>query len=165
MIEKTYPITQNLLINGRDLSLKLLDLLTQEEQELKQKTDATVLSAIVNNKKESVTELDLFSKQFSQVLATEKLQLSHEGIAEYFSLAKKASIDTSKAITLWQEIVKLSKQCQSLNQKNGASINILAQYTQRSLHILKGKSPQTTTYGSDGSTYNEPDRSHHLTSA
>lgn len=165
MIEKTYPITQNLLINGRDLSLKLLDLLTQEEQELKQKTDAPILSAIVNNKKKSVTELEQFSKQFSQVLATEKLHLTPKGIDEYFSRAKNANIDTSKADALWQEIVNLSKQCQSLNQKNGASINILAQYTQRSLHILKGKSQQTTTYGSDGSTYNEPDRSHHLTSA
>ncbi len=164
MIKKTYPIALKLLENGLALSIELQELLVKEENELKQNTDSDGLSAIVVNKKEKVSQLEQFSKQFAQVLTTEKLPMTASGIANYFALAKKESLNASKLTTLWKKIVASSKKSQLLNQKNGASINILAQYTHRSLHILKGKSQQATTYGPDGSTYNEQDTSPTLTS-
>ena len=164
MIEKTYPITLKLLENGLDLSNELLSLLVKEEKELKQNTNSERLSAIVVNKKEKVTQLEQFSKQFAQVLTTEKLPMTPSGIENYFALAKKENLDSSKLTALWQKIVASSKKSQFLNQKNGASINILSQYTHRSLHILKGKSQQATTYGPDGTTYNEQGNPPSLTS-
>lgn len=164
MIKKTYPITLKLLENGLDLSLELQELLVKEKNELKQDTDSERLSAIVANKKEKVSQLEKFSKQFAQVLTTEKLPMTASGIKDYFALAKKENLDTSKLTALWQKIVASSKKSQLLNQKNGASINILSQYTHRSLHILKGKSQQATTYGPDGSTYNEQGTSPTITS-
>ncbi len=164
MIEKTYPIALKLLENGLALSMELQELLVKEENELKQNTDSERLSTIIVNKKEKVSQLEQFSKQFSQVLTTEKLPMTASGIADYFALAKKTNINASKLTTLWKKIVVSSKKSQLLNQKNGASINILAQYTHRSLHILKGKSQQATTYGPDGSTYNEQSSSPTLTS-
>jgi len=164
MIEKTYPIIQKLLENGLDLSVKLQSLLTKEDDELKQNTDSATLSTIVAEKKEIVSQLELFSKQLAQILETEKLPMTPKGIDDYFALVDKASLNASELTSLWQEIVVTSKQSQLLNQKNGANINILAQYTQRSLHILKGKSQQATTYGPDGSTYNERGTSPTITS-
>ncbi len=164
MIEKTYPIALKLLENGLALSMELQELLVKEEDELKQNTDSERLSIIIVNKKEKVSQLEKFAKQFSQVLTTEKLPMTASGIADYFALAKKTNINASKLTTLWKKIVASSKKSQLLNQKNGASINILAQYTHRSLHILKGKSQQATTYGPDGSTYNEQNSSPTLTS-
>ena len=155
MINKTYPITEKLLKNGLNLSVKLLDLLTREADNLKKNADSATISTIAADKKEMVTQLDQFSKQLSQVLATEKLQMSPSGISEYFKKAETVHLNTSGSTTLWKEIISISKKCRLLNEKNGASINLLAQHTQRSLQILKGKSQQATTYGPDGSTYNE----------
>jgi flagella synthesis protein FlgN len=155
MINKTYPITEKLLKKGLLSSLKLLDLLTREADNLKKNADSTAISTIAANKKETVTQLDQFSKQLSQVLATEKLQMSPSGVSEYFKKAEEVKLNTSDSTNLWKEIIAISKQCRLLNEKNGASINLLAQHTQRSLQILKGKSQQATTYGPDGSTYSE----------
>lgn len=155
MINKTYPITEKLLENALNLSLKLLEQLTKEADNLKTNTDSTVVSDIAVSKKETVSQLDKFSKQLTQVLATEKLPMTTDGVAEYFKKAEAVNLNTKNSIHLWEEIIAISKQCRSLNEKNGASINLLAQHTQRSLKILKGKSQQATTYGPDGSTYNE----------
>jgi len=155
MINKTYPITEKLLKNGLNLSSKLLHLLTTEAESLKNNADSKTISSIAFNKKEAVSQLDQFSKQMTQVLATEKLPLSPSGIEEYFKKAESVNLNTSSSTSLWQQIISISKQSKLLNEKNGASINLLAQHTQRSLQIIKGKSQQATTYGRDGSTYSE----------
>jgi len=155
MINKTYPITEKLLRNGLSTSLKLLELLTSESDSLKKNADSTTISIIAVHKKETVTELDQFSKQLTQVLATEKLQMTPSGVSEYFKKAETINLDTSNSSSIWKEIISISKQSRMLNERNGASINLLAQHTQRSLQILKGKSQQATTYGPDGSTYSE----------
>lgn len=155
MIDKTYPIAEKLLKTGLNLSSKLLNLLTTEAESLKHNADSKIISNIAHNKKETVSQLDLFSKQMSQVLATEKLKMSPSGIEEYFKKAQAINLNIDTSSNIWQEILTISKQCKLLNEKNGASINLLAQHTQRSLQIIKGKSQQATTYGRDGSTYNE----------
>ena len=155
MINKTYPITEKLLKNGLNASLKLMELLTREADSLKKNADSTAISIIAAHKKETVTQLDQFSKQLTQVLATEKLQMTPSGVSEYFKKAETVKLDTSNSSSTWKEIISISKQSRILNERNGASINLLAQHTQRSLQILKGKSQQATTYGPDGSTYSE----------
>jgi flagella synthesis protein FlgN len=155
MIIKTHPIAEKLLKKGLNLNLNLLDLLNKEADSLKQKTNPTMLSSLANSKKETVSQLNQFSKQFSQVLLTEKLQMTPEGVFDYFEKAKTAQLDTGKSTHYWKEILSIAKQCRSLNENNGASINLLMQYSQRSLHILQGKSQQPNTYGSDGSAQRE----------
>jgi len=155
MIKKTYPITEKILKNGLDLSLKLLDILNKEANSLERNMDSATIAKVAANKKEIVGQLDQVFKQFTQILATEKLEMNSSGIAEYFKKAEEATLETSILVEQWKEIAAISKQCRALNEKNGASINLLAQHTQRVLHILKGKSEQATTYGPDGSTYCE----------
>ena len=155
MIDKTHPIIEKLLKNTLSLSLKLLDLLTLEAEQLKSNTNSTAISDTASNKKQAVSQLDQYSKQLSQILATEKLQMSSDGMAEYFKIAETAKLNISKSTKLWQDILSISKQCQSLNERNGASINLLSLHTQRSLNILKGKPQQTSTYGPDGSAHSE----------
>lgn len=163
MINKTYPLTEKLLKNMLSLSLKLLDLLTSEADQLKSNSNSTTISDIASNKKSIVTQLDQYSKQLSQILATEKLAMSSKGIDDYFSVAEAAELNVSTSSKCWKEILSISTQCQLLNEQNGASINLLSRHTQRSLHILKGKPQQTSTYGPDGSAYSEHD-SHSLIS-
>jgi len=155
MINKTHPIAEKLLKKGLDLSQKLLNQLTTEADNLKHNTNSTAISSIAISKKETVSQLDQFSKQMTQVLATEKLQMSPLGMAEYFKKAEDVSLNISSTTNLWKQICSIAKQCRELNERNGASINLLAQHTQRSLQILKGKSQQATSYGPDGSIYTE----------
>ena len=152
MIVKTFPITEKLLSNGLKSTQKLLELLTAEFEQLKQKTDPTTLSNLATSKKEVVSQLEQFSKQLGQVLATEQLPLSQEGIMSYMAKAKAANINITASWQHWHEIITLSKKCRSLNEQNGASIDLLSRHIQRSLQILRGKSQLTSTYGPDGST-------------
>lgn len=155
MIEKTYLITEKLLGKGLNLSQKLFELLSQEAENLKHKTAPETISALANSKKETVSQLELFSKQLSQILATENLSLTQEGINQYFQKAQTAGFQTTDAFALWQKITAISKKCQSFNEQNGASIDLLIRHNQRSLQILRGKSHLPSTYGPDGSTETE----------
>lgn len=155
MIEKTYPITEKLLSNGLKSTKKLLELLNAEHKQLQQKADATSLTALAAQKRDMVSQLEQFSKQLGQVLATEQLLMSQEGVFSYLSKAESAGINIADSSKSWIDITALSKKCRSLNEQNGASIDLLSRHTQRSLLILRGKSQLTNTYGPDGSTRSE----------
>lgn len=155
MIEKTFPIAEKLLANGLKSTQKLLELLNTEYEHLKVKTDPVTIANLAAHKKEVVTQLEQFSKQLGQVLATEKLVVSQEGIISYLSKAKTAGINIADSYRYWLDITTLSKTCRSLNEQNGASIDLLNRHTQRALQILRGKSQLATTYGPDGSTRSE----------
>ncbi len=155
MIEKTFPITENLLNNGFNATQKLLELLNSESENLGKQTDPNALLLIANNKRDVVSQLELFSKQLGQVLATEKLIANHEGINTYFTKAEAAGINIGESRTCWSNITALSKKCRMLNEQNGACIDLLSRNTQRALQILRGKSQLASTYGPDGSTRSE----------
>ncbi len=155
MIIKTFPIAEKLLKKGLNLNLELFDLLNKEADSLRNLTNPALLSNLAKAKKETVSQLNLFSKQLSQVLSTEKLEMAAEGVFRYFKKAEEVSINTDKSEGYWKEILAIAKQCRALNENNGASINLLTQYSQRSLHILQGKSQQPISYGSDGSAKRE----------
>lgn len=155
MIEKTFPITEKLLDNGLKATQQLLELLNQEADYLRQKTDPLALSAIVANKREIIVQLEQFSKQLGQVLATEKLVANHDGIHDYLLKAQSAGISIDGSRNCWANITALLKKCRALNEQNGAGIDLLSRHTQRSLQILRGKSQLASTYGPDGSTRSE----------
>ena len=155
MIEKTYPITEKLLSNGLKLTLNLLELLKAECRQLKVKNDPALLAMLAESKKELVNQLEQFSKQLSQVLATEKLVVNQDGVLSYLAKAKAAGINTAESSNSWMNITSLSKTCRTLNEQNGASIDLLSRHAQRSLQILRGKTLLTTTYGPDGNTRSE----------
>jgi flagella synthesis protein FlgN len=163
MINKTFPIAEKLLENGFGLSKDLLVLLTKESDNLKHRANADAINKITDSKEQTVLQLDQFSKQMSQILSTEKLQMTPQGMAEYFTKAKSVDLDIKESSRMWDEIISITRQCRLLNEKNGASISLLAQNTQNSLHILKGKPYNPTTYGPDGATQSEQ-HSHSLVS-
>ncbi|MEY4720202.1 MAG: hypothetical protein RL563_2820 [Pseudomonadota bacterium] len=155
MIEKTFPITEKLLETGLRGTQKLFELLSHEHEQLKQGRNPDLLSALAQDKRDAVTQLEQFSKQFGQVLATEKLIMGVDGISHYFDKAKQAHFNIAHAWQTWLSITDLSKKCRLINEQNGASIALLSRHTQRSLQLLRGKSQLATTYGPDGSTRSE----------
>lgn len=155
MIEKTFPLTEKLLANGLRSAQHLFDLLGHEYEQLKAQAEPSQLALIAVDKQDAAAQFEQFSKQFGQILATEKLTACPEDIKSYFEIAQGARFNTTETRRVWSNIVDLAKACRTLNEQNGACIALLNRHTQRALQILRGKPSMATTYGPDGSTRSE----------
>ncbi|MDI1291388.1 MAG: flagellar protein FlgN [Methylobacter sp.] len=151
MIQKTYPITEQLILNALQLAQQLHQELNRELDALKKTQQAELISTIAANKKQLVVQLEQFNTQLAQVLATEKLPNDQKSISEYFKRAETAGLLTAESISNWAQLMLVCTECKSLNEQNGAGIDLLSRHTKRSLDILKGKPEFANTYGSDGS--------------
>ncbi|MDO9423188.1 MAG: flagellar protein FlgN [Methylobacter sp.] len=151
MIQKTYPITEQLILNALQLAQQLHQELNRELDALKKTQQAELISTIAANKKQLVVQLEQFNAQLAQVLATEKLSNDQESISEYFKRAETVGLLTAESISNWTQLMLVCAECRSLNEQNGAGIDLLSRHTKRSLDILKGKPEFANTYGSDGS--------------
>ena len=155
MIEKTWPITEKLILNALHLTRQLYQQLTREADTLKKSPHTELINNIAVNKKQLVMQLEQFNMQYGQILATEKLPNNQEGIKEYFQRAEAAGLPTAESTSNWAQIQFICSECRTLNEQNGAGIELLAYHTKRSLHILKGKTHSSSTYGPDGTTQND----------
>ena len=156
MIAKTWPITEKLIVNALHLTEQLYQQLAQEADTLKQTLHTELLNTIAANKKQLVIQLEQFNIQCGQVLATEKLPNNQDGIKDYFQRAEAAGLPAAETINNWAKIQLICADCRTMNEQNGASIDLLAYHTKRSLHILKGKTNASNTYGPDGAAQSEP---------
>lgn len=155
MIEHTFPITEQLLANALQLAQRLHNQLTQEAESLIRPPQAGFINTIAENKRELVGQLDMFNKQLEQILAAEQLPLSPDGVIAYFQRVTIAGLSPENAQTTWEKLMRLCTDCRQLNEQNGASIEMLARNTKRTLHILKGKSENITSYGRDGTVISD----------
>lgn len=155
MIEKTFPIADTLLGKGLELSQKLFDLLIREADGLKNRETPDNLLRLAATKKETVVQLEQFTKQLAQVLTTESLTLSEANMTRYFDIAGAAGLSTSATQGKWRRIADLAKNSRTLNEQNGAAIDLLLKHNHRLSQILRGKSQFSTTYGPDGSTHTD----------
>ncbi|PKM10399.1 MAG: flagellar protein FlgN [Gammaproteobacteria bacterium HGW-Gammaproteobacteria-3] len=152
MIHKTFPIAEQLLAKGLQSAQSLHLQLLEEMNILKHNLPVESLDDITPQKQQLVSELNLFSKQLGQVLETEQLTNDRHGISAYFDKADSAGITTTQALKNWQQLVDIANKSRTLNDQNGASIDLLLRRTRQSLNILKGKPQTAHTYGRDGST-------------
>ena len=152
MIEKIYPITEKLILNALQLAHQLHQELNREAEALKKTQQAELITAIAASKRQLVIQLEQFNSQLTQVLATEKLPNNQESIQEYFKRAEAAGLVTAGSIDNWAQLMHVCAECRTLNEQNGAGIDLLSRHTRRSLDILKGKPESANTYGSDGTT-------------
>jgi flagellar biosynthesis protein FlgN len=152
LIEQTFPIMEKLILNALQLAEQLHQQLTQETEALKHIQDAELIDTIAANKRQLVAQLEQFSQQLGQVLATEQLPNHQDGVQAYFQRTEAAGLSNVELTGNWAKLMSFCAECRALNEQNGASIELLARHTNRSLHILKGKSQTTMTYGPDGST-------------
>ena len=149
MIEHTFPIAEQLMSNALQLTQRLFQQLNQEADSLVRTPQSGFLSAVAGNKRDLVTQLDLFNKQLEQILASEQLPHSQIGINAYFQMATIANLSPDTLKANWEQLMALCTACKNLNEQNGASIEMLARNNKRTLHILKGKSENVTSYGRD----------------
>ncbi|MDO9049683.1 MAG: flagellar protein FlgN [Methylobacter sp.] len=155
MIKKTYPITEQLILNALKLAQQLHQELSREADALKKTQQVELINNIAANKKQLVVQLEQFNTQITQVLATEQLPNDQESVREYFKRAETAGLLTAESIGNWAQLMIVCAECRNLNEQNGAGIDLLSRHTKRSLDILKGKPEFANTYGSDGSTQSD----------
>jgi flagella synthesis protein FlgN len=155
MIEKTYPITEQLIVNALQLANELHAELNSEADALKQSQHTEVINSIAINKRQLVAQMEQFNAQLAQVLETEKLPNDQESIREYFKRGKTAGLSISKTVENWEQLMLVCAKCKTLNEQNGAAIDLLSRHTKRSLDILKGKTEFSNTYSADGSTQSD----------
>jgi flagellar biosynthesis protein FlgN len=155
MIEKTWPITEKLILNALHLTEQLYEQLTREADTLRHPPNIEFINDIATHKKQLVMQLEQFNMQCGQILATEKLPNNQEGIKAYFQRAESSGLLAAESINNWAQIQLICAECRTLNEQNGAGIELLAYHTKRSLHILKGKPHLSSTYGPDGTAQND----------
>jgi flagella synthesis protein FlgN len=156
MVEKTWSIAEKLILNTLHLTRQLYQQLVQEADLLKTAPQVELIDTITANKKQLVSQLEGFNLQFGQILAAEKLPNNQDGIKEYFLRAEVAGQPTTETLNNWKQIQLICSECRTLNEQNGASIELLTLHAQRSLDILKGKTRGSSTYGRDGVTQRDP---------
>jgi flagellar biosynthesis protein FlgN len=155
MIEKTWPIAEKLILNTLYLTRQLYQHLVQEADILKKSPQAELIDNITANKKQLVIQLEQFNLQCGHILATEGLPNNQDGIKEYFQRTEAAGLPTTETINNWSQIQLICSECRTLNEQNGAGIELLAHHAKRSLNILKGKTRGSNTYGPDGVTQSD----------
>jgi flagella synthesis protein FlgN len=156
MIEKTWPIAEKLILNTLNLTEQLHQQLAQEAETLKKSARNQLIDTITANKKQLVMQLEQLNTQYGQILATENLPNNQDGIKEYFQRAEAIGLSATETLMTWAQIQAICSECRTLNEQNGASIELLAHHTKRALQILKGKPQGTNTYGPDGAAKNDP---------
>lgn len=156
MVEKTWAITEKLILNTLHLTKQLRQHLAQEADILNHSPQTELIDNITINKRHLLLQLEQFNLQCGQILAAEKLPNNQDGIKEYFHLAEAAGLPTTETINNWAQIKLICSESRTLNEQNGACIELLTHHAKRSLNILKGNTRSPSTYGADGVAQSEP---------
>jgi len=156
MIQKTWPITEKLIVNALELIELLYQLLIEEADILQKPLQVELIENIASDKKQLVMQLEQFNQQCGQILATEELPNNDKGMNAYFQRGATAGLLAIAIAEHWIIIQQLCIKCRALNEQNGASIELLSFHTQRSLQILKGNPQRSNTYGANGARKNDP---------
>jgi len=155
MLEKTWPLAENVIRTILELTENLYQQLDQEAGLLKSAPKPDLVDSVTATKRQILSELETCNQQLGQILTVAKLPNTQDGIQAYFQQAENIGISTSATLDNWAAIRSLCSDCKSLNEQNGASIELLATHAKRALDILKGKTREAGTYGRNGVTENE----------
>lgn len=152
MIDKTYPVTEILIRNAVISAEQLCQTLKDEATALKNTEAAELIIALAAQKRELILKLEQINGQLTQVLASERLNNDQAGMDEYFNRAQQLGLQVTESTSNWRHLMSQCEQCRSLNEQNGARIDMLLRHTQRSLDILKGQPESISVYGANGKT-------------
>ena len=132
----------------RDAFVKFLELLRNEEAALAEgRIDD--LPAIAQAKTETFIALSRLAECRDALLA--RLGVGGEAKAVDAWLERNASQPEAEgARTAWRQLLEAARQAKSLNEANGAMIEVKMQHNQQALAVLRAAARQMTLYGPDG---------------
>lgn len=118
----------------------------QREAEVLGSRDAVALQSLSEHKENLARHINQQTAALGKSLADNGLPpMAELAVAVRGSGKTGAQLDAT-----WQKIATLAKQCEELNDLNGAYVGLLRQHVQRSLDALHDRPAQDVTYGPDG---------------
>jgi flagellar biosynthesis/type III secretory pathway chaperone len=136
----------------RDLRERLTamrGLLEREAEQLKQR-DADGLAESSRDKALLSTQIARLTESQDALLAARQLMPGRKGMDALLASLPAQSPETGVLRASWREIQSIGKDCQRLNECNGAYIGLLSRHVERSLDLLHGRDTQEFVYGPDG---------------
>jgi len=94
--------------------------------------------------------LEDLEKERHALLLAAGLDFDSNGIMAY--LQRNTSQARNESAAIWQQIEDLTHRCRRQNQINGIILEKNRRRTEKALAILKGQTPQVTTYTANGET-------------
>ncbi len=132
----------------------LYQLLLRETDALDTKS-STSLETIAGKKERVIERINHLTHQQNEFLGKFNLSGHKEGLEIYLEQATKNDQQLTELKFYWAKLTEILEQCQQLNQRNGARIELLNRHTERSLDILRGQSHLPYTYGPTGEKQKE----------
>jgi len=132
-------------------NLKMSDALKRECQCLK-KHDSEKLLTIIDIKKELSLFIENQTRTLHKHLIKSGIKKGIYGLQTYLETRPKS--DDNPSLKLWLSIEILVKENKTINEGNGAIVELNRKHTLRSLDVLRGQTgtQANETYGSDGYT-------------
>lgn len=128
----------------------LFSILQKESQSLSY-GHSDEIESVAKQKHASVKRIDQLTELQNSFFESIQLPIGETGFnrfLERFSHDKPGLAEIQKTHNKIKQSLEI---CRSLNNKNGASIELLNRHTQRAIDILRNQTQQPSTYGPDGS--------------
>jgi len=118
----------------------------QQEAEVLTARDSAALHQICERKEGLARSINASTSALAESLTERGLP----PIAELTEALKESGKAGAQLHATWQKIAGLARQCEELNDLNGAYVGLLRQHVERSLDVFHDRPAQATTYGPDG---------------
>lgn len=153
MTERSSQVLKNLLESIFNLNQRLNQSLLEESLVLKQSLSAETLNTIAAQKTHLVTELNQKTTVLTNLIGSSSMSKIGIDIKAYIKGLTISNSVKNELASAWLSIEDSLTSNQSLNEQNGATLELLSRHQRRRLQILSGQNPTTQTYGPDGVTH------------
>jgi flagella synthesis protein FlgN len=125
-----------------------LALILKQERDALSSADLNQVQYLTKEKQPHVVQLEQLGRQREQLLKAAGFPAGKSGLEAFL-----ANHDEQEALPVQQLLEKLrevAKICRDNNQINGGIVNVNRQHLVRALTILRGRDPETASYGPGG---------------
>lgn len=133
----------------------LHDLLQQESQALKTRL-VEEIAALARKKQNSVDRIVHKMELQNRFFESRKIPKGEVGLEHFLGGFDKENPGLGELRSYQRKIRETLERCKTLNEHNGASIELMNRHTRRALDILRNAGNPAQTYGPDGNTRNLP---------
>jgi len=145
------PALTNHFRDLREQLTAMHGVLEREAEQLKRR-DADGLAESSREKALLSTQIAHLTENQDALLAARQLMPGRKGMDALLASLPAQSPETGVLRARWREIQNIGKDCQRLNEFNGAYIGLLIRHVERSLDLIHGRDIQEFVYGPDGGT-------------
>jgi flagella synthesis protein FlgN len=129
------------------LSTQLSQLLQQEREALRN-ADLNLIQQLIQQKQPHVVQLEQLGRQREQLVKAAGFPGGKAGLEAF--IANHSEAEAQHLSSLLAKLRKVAQSCREFNQINGGIVNVNRQYLGRAISILRGRDPETSSYGPGG---------------